>query len=81
MPDDVRALDPFGVEQFHTHQLPLDQAPDAYDMFQKKRDGAVKDSDPAELWLASEQGKRKLEWQMERAEGADAQRGVRPRLL
>jgi threonine dehydrogenase-like Zn-dependent dehydrogenase len=34
--------DPLGVEQFHTHQLPLDQAPEAYDMFQKKRDGVVK---------------------------------------
>jgi threonine dehydrogenase-like Zn-dependent dehydrogenase len=44
--DDIMPLlvdgDPLGVEQFHTHQLPLDQAPDAYDMFQKKRDGAVK---------------------------------------
>jgi threonine dehydrogenase-like Zn-dependent dehydrogenase len=34
--------DPLGVDGFHTHQLPLDQAPEAYDMFQKKRDGAVK---------------------------------------
>jgi threonine dehydrogenase-like Zn-dependent dehydrogenase len=34
--------DPLGVEQFHTHQLPLDEAPAAYEMFQKKRDGAVK---------------------------------------
>jgi threonine dehydrogenase-like Zn-dependent dehydrogenase len=44
--DDIMPLlvdgDPLGVEQFHTHQLPLDQAPDGYDMFQKKRDGAVK---------------------------------------
>jgi threonine dehydrogenase-like Zn-dependent dehydrogenase len=44
--DDIMPLlmdgDPLGVEQFHTHQLPLDQAPDAYDMFQKKRDGVVK---------------------------------------
>ena len=34
--------DPLGVEGFHTHKLPLDQAPGAYEMFQKKRDGAVK---------------------------------------
>src|SRR4051795_3593547 len=34
--------DPLGVEGFHTHQMPLDRAPEAYDMFQKKRDGAVK---------------------------------------
>ncbi|MEA2247719.1 MAG: hypothetical protein QOH46_2248 [Solirubrobacteraceae bacterium] len=44
--DDIMPLlvdaDPLGVEQFHTHQLPLDQAPDGYEMFQKKRDGAVK---------------------------------------
>jgi threonine dehydrogenase-like Zn-dependent dehydrogenase len=44
--DDIMPLlvdgDPLGVEQFHTHQLPLDQAPEGYDMFQKKRDGAVK---------------------------------------
>jgi threonine dehydrogenase-like Zn-dependent dehydrogenase len=34
--------DPLDVEGFATHRLPLDQAPEAYDMFQKKRDGAVK---------------------------------------
>jgi threonine dehydrogenase-like Zn-dependent dehydrogenase len=34
--------DPLGVEQFHTHQLPLDDAPRGYDMFQKKQDGCVK---------------------------------------
>jgi threonine dehydrogenase-like Zn-dependent dehydrogenase len=34
--------DPFGVEGFATHRLPLDQAPQGYDMFQKKRDGAIK---------------------------------------
>jgi threonine dehydrogenase-like Zn-dependent dehydrogenase len=43
--DDIMPLlldgDPLGVEQFHTHRMALDQAPDAYDMFQKKRDGAV----------------------------------------
>jgi len=34
--------DPLGVDTFHTHQLPLDQAPDAYEKFQKKEDGYVK---------------------------------------
>jgi threonine dehydrogenase-like Zn-dependent dehydrogenase len=34
--------DPLGVDTFATHRLPLDQAPRAYDMFQKKLDGAVK---------------------------------------
>jgi threonine dehydrogenase-like Zn-dependent dehydrogenase len=30
------------VESFHTHRVPLDQAPEAYEKFQKKEDGAVK---------------------------------------
>jgi threonine dehydrogenase-like Zn-dependent dehydrogenase len=34
--------DTLGVDGFATHHLPLEQAPEAYDMFQKKRDGAVK---------------------------------------
>jgi threonine dehydrogenase-like Zn-dependent dehydrogenase len=34
--------DPLGVESFHTHQLPLDEAPHAYEIFQKKQDGAIK---------------------------------------
>jgi threonine dehydrogenase-like Zn-dependent dehydrogenase len=34
--------DPLGVETFATHHLPLAEAPDAYAMFQKKEDGAVK---------------------------------------
>jgi threonine dehydrogenase-like Zn-dependent dehydrogenase len=34
--------DPLGVEGFHTHQLPLDEAPHGYDIFQKKEDGAIK---------------------------------------
>jgi threonine dehydrogenase-like Zn-dependent dehydrogenase len=34
--------DPLGVEDFHTHQMPLERAPEAYDLFQKKEDGAVK---------------------------------------
>ena len=44
--DDILPLltddDPLGVEGFATHTLPLDQAPEAYEMFQKKRDGAIK---------------------------------------
>ncbi len=34
--------DPLGVEGLATHHLPLDQAPHAYEIFQKKQDGAVK---------------------------------------
>ncbi len=34
--------DPLGVDDFATHRLPLSEAPDAYRMFQRKRDGAVK---------------------------------------
>jgi threonine dehydrogenase-like Zn-dependent dehydrogenase len=34
--------DPLGVDSFHTHRLPLAQAPQAYEAFQKKQDGAVK---------------------------------------
>jgi threonine dehydrogenase-like Zn-dependent dehydrogenase len=34
--------DPLGVDEFATHRLPLGQAPEAYEMFQRKVDGAVK---------------------------------------
>jgi threonine dehydrogenase-like Zn-dependent dehydrogenase len=34
--------DPLGVEDFATHHLPLEEAPRAYEMFQRKEDGAVK---------------------------------------
>lgn len=34
--------DPLGTERFATHHVPLEGAPDAYAMFQQKRDGAVK---------------------------------------
>ncbi len=34
--------DPLGVETFATHKLPLDEAPQAYETFQKKQDGAIK---------------------------------------
>ncbi|WP_206508362.1 glutathione-dependent formaldehyde dehydrogenase [Rhodococcus sp. BGS-1C] len=44
--DDIMPLltdeDPLGVDDFATHTLPLDQAPHAYDIFQRKADGAVK---------------------------------------
>jgi threonine dehydrogenase-like Zn-dependent dehydrogenase len=34
--------DPLGVQDFATHRVPLAEAPHAYEMFQKKQDGAVK---------------------------------------
>ena len=34
--------DPLGVDDFATHRLPLEQAPHAYDIFQRKAEGAVK---------------------------------------
>ncbi|MGE2734744.1 zinc-dependent alcohol dehydrogenase [Mycolicibacterium vaccae] len=44
--DDIMPLltdsDPLGVDTFATHVLPLDEAPHAYEVFQKKQDGAVK---------------------------------------
>ena len=44
--DDIMPLltddDPLGVDSFATHTMPLDEAPHAYDIFQKKQDGAVK---------------------------------------
>ena len=44
--DDILPLltdeDPLGVDEFATHRLPLDSAPEAYEMFQKKQDGACK---------------------------------------
>jgi threonine dehydrogenase-like Zn-dependent dehydrogenase len=45
--DDILPLlddegDPLGVDGFATHRLPLEDAPGAYDMFQKKEDEAVK---------------------------------------
>ena len=44
--DDILPLlsddDPLGVEDFATHRLPLDKAPDAYETFQRKEDGMVK---------------------------------------
>jgi threonine dehydrogenase-like Zn-dependent dehydrogenase len=44
--DDIMPLledeDVLGVDDFATHRLPLDSAPEAYETFQKKQDGAVK---------------------------------------
>ena len=34
--------DPLGVEDLATHKLPLDRAPHAYEIFQKKQEGAIK---------------------------------------
>lgn len=34
--------DPLGVTDLVTHRLPLEQAPEAYEMFQKKTDGCIK---------------------------------------
>ncbi|MFF5923699.1 alcohol dehydrogenase catalytic domain-containing protein [Streptomyces flavochromogenes] len=34
--------DPLGVDEFATHVLPLEEAPQAYETFQAKRDGMVK---------------------------------------
>ena len=45
--DDILPLvtdeeDPLGTEDFATHTIPLDKAPDAYETFQRKQDGAIK---------------------------------------
>jgi threonine dehydrogenase-like Zn-dependent dehydrogenase len=45
--DDIMPLlngdgDPLGVEDLATHKMPLEQAPHAYEIFQKKEDGAIK---------------------------------------
>jgi threonine dehydrogenase-like Zn-dependent dehydrogenase len=34
--------DPLGVGDLVTHRLPLDQAPNAYEIFKKKEDGCIK---------------------------------------
>jgi threonine dehydrogenase-like Zn-dependent dehydrogenase len=34
--------DPLGTEDFATHSMPLEAARDAYELFQKKQDGAIK---------------------------------------
>jgi threonine dehydrogenase-like Zn-dependent dehydrogenase len=44
--DDIMPLlgddDPLGVDTFASHRLPIDEAPDAYRLFQEKKDGYVK---------------------------------------
>jgi threonine dehydrogenase-like Zn-dependent dehydrogenase len=45
--DDILPLvsdddDPLGTEDFATHKLPLDDAPHAYEIFQRKEEGAIK---------------------------------------
>ncbi|MDO9378407.1 MAG: zinc-dependent alcohol dehydrogenase [Nocardioidaceae bacterium] len=44
--DDILPLltdgDPLGVDDFATHRMPLESAPQAYEQFQKKQDGTVK---------------------------------------
>lgn len=36
------STDPLGVDDLVTHRMPLDQAPEAYEKFQKKEDGCIK---------------------------------------
>jgi threonine dehydrogenase-like Zn-dependent dehydrogenase len=44
--DDIMPLlddgDPLGTEDLKTHDMPLDNAPLGYEIFQKKQDGAIK---------------------------------------
>ncbi|MEJ7819590.1 MAG: zinc-dependent alcohol dehydrogenase [Rubrobacteraceae bacterium] len=44
--DDIMPLlteeDPLGTEDLKTHEMPLEEAPRAYEIFQKKQDGAIK---------------------------------------
>jgi threonine dehydrogenase-like Zn-dependent dehydrogenase len=44
--DDIMPLlnddDPLGTEDLKTHEMPLDDAPLGYEIFQKKKDGAIK---------------------------------------
>ncbi|MEU7000054.1 hypothetical protein [Nonomuraea sp. NPDC046570] len=42
MPMVADDTDPLGVMDLATPRLPLDQAPHGYEIFQKKRDGAIK---------------------------------------
>jgi threonine dehydrogenase-like Zn-dependent dehydrogenase len=45
VPDIIPLLtdsDPLGVDDFATHRLPLESAPEAYEKFQKKQDGMIK---------------------------------------
>ncbi len=45
--DDIMPLvtddgDPLGTADLASHKIPIDETPDAYEMFQKKEDGATK---------------------------------------
>jgi threonine dehydrogenase-like Zn-dependent dehydrogenase len=44
--DDILSLlnedDPLGTEDLKTHEMPLEDAPLGYEIFQKKQDGAIK---------------------------------------
>src|SRR5581483_1949542 len=42
MPIVTDERDPLGLDGYATHHLPLDEAPHAYEIFQKKQDGAFK---------------------------------------
>ena len=42
MPYVMDAADPLGIEDLATHVLPLEEGPAAYEMFQKKHNGAIK---------------------------------------
>jgi threonine dehydrogenase-like Zn-dependent dehydrogenase len=42
LPFVLREDDPLGVDSFATHHLSRDDAPEAYEMFPTKRDGAIK---------------------------------------
>jgi len=42
MPLVTADADPLGVETFATHHVPLSEAPQAYETFQKKEDNAFK---------------------------------------
>lgn len=46
---------------------------ESYELVRVWEDGAVKDTDPTEVWLVSKQGRTKLEWQFERAEALHKQ--------
>jgi threonine dehydrogenase-like Zn-dependent dehydrogenase len=42
MPLVTDETDPLGVDDLATHRLPLEEAPHGYEIFQKKKDGAIK---------------------------------------
>jgi threonine dehydrogenase-like Zn-dependent dehydrogenase len=42
MPMVTDSSDPLGVQTFATHRLPLEQAPDGYEIFRNKTNGCIK---------------------------------------